>query len=43
MCEADVMKETLKANLSKLIGNTLLLVVAVLVVVVHRFAPTGPG
>jgi hypothetical protein len=44
MCEADVMKETLKANLSKLIdnNNTLLLVVVVLVVV-NQFVPTGPG
>lgn len=37
------MKETLKANLSKLINNTLLLVVVVLVVVVYQFAPTGLG
>lgn len=31
------------ANLIPILGNSLLLVVAVLVVVVHRFAPMGLG
>ncbi|MDD5009023.1 MAG: hypothetical protein PHC68_11580 [Syntrophorhabdaceae bacterium] len=43
MCEADVIKETLKAIPANLINNTLLLVVVVLVVVVCQFAPTGLG
>jgi hypothetical protein len=43
MCEADVIKETLKTNPVNLIDNILLLVVVVLVVVVCQFAPTGLG
>ncbi|MDD5008588.1 MAG: hypothetical protein PHC68_09370 [Syntrophorhabdaceae bacterium] len=43
MCEADVIKETLKTNPGNLTDNILLLVVVVLVVVVCQFAPTGLG
>jgi hypothetical protein len=41
--KVDAMKEIYKTNPGRLIGNILLLVVVALVVVVHRFAPTGPG
>ena len=37
------MKETLKTKSLTLINDALILVVVVLVVVVHWFAPTGPG